>query len=426
MTSRHSRSSSASNRVALWASSWSSTEENQASLLETRASRFWRRFRPRAAEIGGVANHAMEPGRRLVGQGRLPGQAHERLLHHVFRIASRTPLACVKPQRRGVRIEQTSQHLGPDRSHSHHTSSLGAPGRGLVRPLLSRRHARPCFSAMMPVQRYAFRSTSENVVPQPGARWQPPDALSGRFCMPRRAEIIAIGSELVSGQALDTNSQWLSRELGELGISGRVSHDDRRPARGSCLGLPDRRRPGRPGDRDRRTRPHPGRSDARGAGRPGRGAACAKTPARSRRSGRCSRGETGRWPSGTRSRPSSPKGPSRCPTAWAPPRASGWSWAQRPSPPAGDPLRDEGDVPRAGRAAIEEPELDRACHRPSQDQPVRPGRVGHRGRGDGPDGPRPGPRGRHHGPRGHHQLPDSRRGRHAGRGPPPDRADGEP
>ena len=34
-----------------------------------------------------------------------------------------------------------------------------------------------------------------------------------------RAEIISIGSELVSGQSLDTNSQWLSRELAELGIA---------------------------------------------------------------------------------------------------------------------------------------------------------------------------------------------------------------
>lgn len=33
-----------------------------------------------------------------------------------------------------------------------------------------------------------------------------------------RAEIIAIGSELVSGQNLDTNSQWLSQELSNLGI----------------------------------------------------------------------------------------------------------------------------------------------------------------------------------------------------------------
>ncbi|HKM52127.1 MAG TPA: CinA family nicotinamide mononucleotide deamidase-related protein, partial [Isosphaeraceae bacterium] len=33
-----------------------------------------------------------------------------------------------------------------------------------------------------------------------------------------RAEIIAIGSELVSGQSLDTNSQWLSSQLSSLGI----------------------------------------------------------------------------------------------------------------------------------------------------------------------------------------------------------------
>jgi nicotinamide-nucleotide amidase len=34
-----------------------------------------------------------------------------------------------------------------------------------------------------------------------------------------KAEIISIGSELVSGQSLDTNSQWLSRALGELGVA---------------------------------------------------------------------------------------------------------------------------------------------------------------------------------------------------------------
>jgi nicotinamide-nucleotide amidase len=34
-----------------------------------------------------------------------------------------------------------------------------------------------------------------------------------------KAEIIAIGSELVSGQALDTNSQWLSQALGGLGVA---------------------------------------------------------------------------------------------------------------------------------------------------------------------------------------------------------------
>jgi nicotinamide-nucleotide amidase len=33
-----------------------------------------------------------------------------------------------------------------------------------------------------------------------------------------RAEILAIGDELTSGQRLDTNSQWLSQRLGELGV----------------------------------------------------------------------------------------------------------------------------------------------------------------------------------------------------------------
>src|SRR3954468_21836682 len=34
-----------------------------------------------------------------------------------------------------------------------------------------------------------------------------------------RAEIISIGDELTSGQRLDTNSQWLTERLGELGVS---------------------------------------------------------------------------------------------------------------------------------------------------------------------------------------------------------------
>src|SRR5436309_15315592 len=33
-----------------------------------------------------------------------------------------------------------------------------------------------------------------------------------------RAEILSIGSELTSGQNLDTNSQWLSLRLAEMGI----------------------------------------------------------------------------------------------------------------------------------------------------------------------------------------------------------------
>src|SRR5438309_4406953 len=34
-----------------------------------------------------------------------------------------------------------------------------------------------------------------------------------------KSEIISIGSELTSGQNLDTNSQWLSRRLAEIGVA---------------------------------------------------------------------------------------------------------------------------------------------------------------------------------------------------------------
>ena len=37
--------------------------------------------------------------------------------------------------------------------------------------------------------------------------------------MNNQAEILSIGSELTSGQNLDTNSQWLSRRLAEVGIA---------------------------------------------------------------------------------------------------------------------------------------------------------------------------------------------------------------
>ena len=32
------------------------------------------------------------------------------------------------------------------------------------------------------------------------------------------AEIISIGDELTSGQRLDTNSQWISQQLGAIGV----------------------------------------------------------------------------------------------------------------------------------------------------------------------------------------------------------------
>ena len=45
-----------------------------------------------------------------------------------------------------------------------------------------------------------------------------PPTTEDRPPMTTKAEIIAIGTELTSGQKLDTNSQWLSLELAALGI----------------------------------------------------------------------------------------------------------------------------------------------------------------------------------------------------------------
>ena len=101
-----------------------------------------------------------------------------------------------------------------------------------------------------------------------------------------KAEIIAIGSELVSGQALDTNSQWLSRGLAGLGIAVHfhttLGDDPRRERRR----VPDRDRAGRPRRDERRARADPGRPDPRGAGR-GRGRAAG----RGRRLARGDRGD---------------------------------------------------------------------------------------------------------------------------------------
>src|SRR5438105_196406 len=43
------------------------------------------------------------------------------------------------------------------------------------------------------------------------------ESVSG--CYRMKAEIISVGSELTSGQNLDTNSQWLSQRLAEIGIA---------------------------------------------------------------------------------------------------------------------------------------------------------------------------------------------------------------
>ena len=49
-----------------------------------------------------------------------------------------------------------------------------------------------------------------------------------------RAEIIAIGDELTTGQRLDTNSQWLAERLTELGVDVMLPHHGGRRPGGQC------------------------------------------------------------------------------------------------------------------------------------------------------------------------------------------------
>ena len=69
-----------------------------------------------------------------------------------------------------------------------------------------------------------------------------------------KAEIISIGSELTSGQNLDTNSQWLSRRLAEIGIAVGWHTTVADDLDDNVAGLPHRRRAGRARPRHRRAR----------------------------------------------------------------------------------------------------------------------------------------------------------------------------
>ena len=57
------------------------------------------------------------------------------------------------------------------------------------------------------------------------------------------AEIISIGDELTSGERLDTNSQWLSQQMGDLGIrvafvTSERLYDEQREAITRVFGCP--------------------------------------------------------------------------------------------------------------------------------------------------------------------------------------------
>ena len=220
-----------------------------------------------------------------------------------------------------------------------------------------------------------------------------------------RAEIISIGSELISGQSLDTNSQWLSQQLSALGITvafhttlGDVLEDHLAVFR-------DRERAGRAGRDDRRSGADAGRPDARGAGRSRRRAA----GGRSRLAGGDRRHVRPPQSRDDRAQPRPGPFPRGGRAAGEPGRDRARDLdADRPGDnrlPARRPSRNEADVSGTSGPPVPPERLDQPGHRSSQDQPVRQGRVGDRSPGDGLDGPRPGSRGRHHRSRLDHQLP---------------------
>ena len=77
------------------------------------------------------------------------------------------------------------------------------------------------------------------------------------------AEIVAIGSELLLGQIVDTNSAWMAQRLTALGVNlyfKSVVGDNPGPHE---RGHPEGVRAGGYRHHQRRPRPHPGRSDPR-------------------------------------------------------------------------------------------------------------------------------------------------------------------
>ena len=78
-----------------------------------------------------------------------------------------------------------------------------------------------------------------------------------------KAEIIAVGSELLTPDRLDTNSLFLTEELNKLGIEvlRKTIVGDNRELLAEAFRDAIESRAG--GDRQRRTRPHGRRPDAR-------------------------------------------------------------------------------------------------------------------------------------------------------------------
>ena len=227
-----------------------------------------------------------------------------------------------------------------------------------------------------------------------------------------RAEIIAIGSELTSGQSLDTNSQWLSQQLAALGVTvafhttlSDVLEDHLTAFRIACERADLVVMSGGLGPtQDDLTR----EALAEVTGVPlvedadSLAAIAAMFARRNRVMSERNRVQA-LFPRGAEPLVN-PVG-----TVQAGDLDADRSGDRRM--PARRTTRNETDVSRAGRKAPAASEwVGERDHRFSQDQHVRQGGIRDRGPGDGPDGPGARAGGRDHRVRRDHQLPDQRPG----------------
>ncbi len=152
-----------------------------------------------------------------------------------------------------------------------------------------------------------------------GRRHQGPGTL-----VPMNAEIIAVGSEMLTPQRVDTNSLYLTGGIEQPGRGSGDEVRDRRRSRtpGGCRAA----RAFALGDRDSVRRPGSHRRRRYARSRGGGAGPQAGIPRRDRRQrwSSASRSTSARWRRSTSARRSSSKARTSCPTTAARRRASGW------------------------------------------------------------------------------------------------------
>ena len=123
-----------------------------------------------------------------------------------------------------------------------------------------------------------------------------------------RVEVVAVGTELLLGQIVDTNSAWLGEQLAAAGLDCHWPDRRRRQPRPDGAGAAQRARTCRRSDRLRWARADAGRHHPRGDRRGDeRRRSCATTTSSSA-SRRCSARAAGRWRPTTSGRRTCPKG----------------------------------------------------------------------------------------------------------------------